>query len=452
MSLSDAIPQVLGRRIAISPTGYHVIPWTAKQGSDGSLPGQLISVWQNEEDFTVESIDWPNAFVQPETVFVAGRLVIADVVGGIGPVQVREYDRQNQKVFDWQYGDTHSRVGCSCRTPNGGALFINFATWDVNAPEYGFDLAYRVPVPPPALDMPSTSGWTYKRIMLHNLDPGTVTSPMDCVCVGNTVYVFHGFDGSGRWDLLKIKLDDLSYEHVVAFIGRGSGDVAPCLEIPYITAMLDKIGNRILLAYQNVHQTPTNCPGGSQLMAYPTSIVAVSLPNLVASLLFTLPWDCFHSQSGFPVPVWARPDGYYFPSIKRTNCDTSLALYRFDGTIHRLVADIPNGTPRAFSPDGWFIYQDPSEALPYITTLFPMAPVLSVTPHLVSAKIAKAFNINSPGIMEVAWDNFQEGDILESSTDLKTWQTVVIGQRPPVDVNMTTDQQNFRIRRVVSGS
>lgn len=441
MSLSANIPQTLGRRIAVSPTGGHAIPWWAKQNPDGSLPGAQISRWTNVDDLRIDSLDWPESFTEPECAFVGGRIIVTDRVGGHGPVLVREYDAETlQRLFDWQYGDYKTVAGCSCQTSEGGSFFANFVTWDLPAqPQYAFDLAYRANLPPsPELVSP----WAYVRVEFPNTDQGAITSPMSCVEWGGVVYLFHGFDGSGRFDLLKVKLTDLSTKHIVGFLSRGSGDVAPCLEIPYITATLDKANSRILLAYQNVHQTPTNCPGGAQPMAYPTSVVAVALPSLETSLVIALPWDTFHMQGADPVPCYNRADGLYFPSIKRTNCDTALGFYRLEGSaIYLLGTEISAGRMHSFSPDGWVIYEDPASAPPYITAKMPFnpIPVMTIDRWEVAGVLTRS--------VRVSWTNSLISDILEETPSLEkpVWSAVYRGMSPAII--QVDGESYFRVRR-----
>ncbi|MES2366995.1 MAG: hypothetical protein V4563_14060 [Pseudomonadota bacterium] len=438
MSAEDT-PIVAGRRIAVSPTGSHALPWTPRQRPDGIIPPNQISLWTTAEDFTVQDLDWPTPFSQPETVFVGDRLLISDVPGSVGPVQVREYDATTLALITQsQFGDGNSRIGCSCPVDGGGAVFINFVTFGLNSPTYCFDLAYRQDLPP---GLPNAPIWVTKRLTFPNSDLGTYISPMDCVEVGGIVYLFHGFDGSGRWDLLMVDLAKMVagepefYLHV-PFLGRSSGALSPCVEIPFITASLDKAGNRILLAYQGVDQVDTKCPGGAGQLAYPTLLVAMDLGTRVPTLLKHLPWDCFHDLAYSPVPMWARPDGIYFPSIKRTNCDTSLALYRLElsGAITQLFDAAPGAIVRSCSSDGWTAIQ-PADGGPWSVERIKAVPKLAV----------RDLGDNT---VRVSWDYNLPTDILEASPILPATQWTTQASGPgPVVVPKNEQQQFFRLKR-----
>ncbi len=181
-------------------------------------------------------------------------------------------------------------------------------------------------------------------------------------------------------------------------------------------------------------QTQTGCPGGAEQLAYPTLLVAMDLATRAFSLLAKLPWDCFHMLAYSPVPTWARPDGIYFPSIKRTNCDTSLALYRLElsGAITQLFDAVPGAIVRSCSSDGWTAIQ-PADGGSWSVERIKAVPKLAV----------RDLGDNT---VRVSWDYDSPTDWLQSSIDLKTWTDLNQGVSPVVRPK-NEQQQFYRIKR-----
>lgn len=420
---------VVGGRVATRSDGLHAAVWVPNQ-----FGGPTISLWHNSTDLTNILVDAPN-WVHPQPVFVGDRVVISDVPeGGIGPVTCFEYSLEGKLLDTRTFGDNNSRMGCGCSV-KGGAVFVNFVTLGFNTPTFGMDVCYRKPPQPPAApDAAAPDLWQYKRFWFNNPAPGAVIALMSSDEMNGMAHVGYMFDGAGVVGLLVISVTNgiqVALQND-SFIGRDS-PVAPSIEIPEICVVKD--GKGLVFAYQAAESTfHFECVSGSPTITGPTLFARVS-PDLSVSKICQLPWDDFHNHA--VVAPWPRPDAMYCYAGEVQNCIRSWWQARTVGTNTTRQA-AAQGELRSFSSDGWVFTPDS-------LTLTPMLPKISIVPEIVPPRLAKL--IGMVGIATISWDNFQVGDTLESSTDLKVWQTVAINQRPPIDVPMNTDRLFFRVKR-----
>lgn len=437
LSCFQAQCAVVGDRIALRSDGLHAAVWCPGQGAS------QVALWHDSTDLVnVELPDAP-AWVHPQIAFVGNNVVISDVpAGGVGPVTSWEYVLNGTNVIGLpevtEFGDINSRMGCSCSLRNGGALFINFVTLGLNTPAYGFDISYRLPPrpPPPPGESSSGTNWLYKRFWFNNPAPGAVIALMSCDEMSGMVHVAYTFDGSGVIGLLVISVTNgiqVALQND-SFIGRDSS-VAPSVEIPEICVVKD--GKGLVFAYQAAESTfHYDCVAGSPIITGPTLFARVG-QDLSVSKWCQLPWEDYHSHA--VVAPWPRSDAMYSYAGKLQDCIRSWWRSRVTATGID-VSQATQGELRAFSSDGWTFTPETG------VELTAMRPAVSIVTELLPRKLRGLVG-GVLGVATVSWDNFQTGDVLEGSTDLKTWQTVSIGQKPPVDVAMSTDRMFFRVKR-----
>lgn len=320
-------------------------------------------------------------------------------------VKVAEFDSNGAVLSTHAFGDSKTRDCAYTALANGGlAGAFNVDPRPQN--KLVFDVFCRMPGKP----------WFSQRLEF----PPNTPSPLGfCMAAvegsDGLICIFFMNDSSGSVGLMRLRPVNGALQLVdcdANFIPRGLGDLSCSGELPNIYAAAD--GDSILLGYQSAPDQFTKCP--YRLIASRNSVVRVR-PDKSKTLLATTPWWTPHI--GFArVYLFPRPAGIYY-AAEFQNIDTDCGLgwnvgLLKDG-VFQTTQQLPEGRIAAVSRDGMLLfYTQPSNSSEIIKLRF--RPEVKIT--------------RSQSEVIIDWDHAGPTDVLERSTDLKTWSVVPYTQRP----------------------
>lgn len=349
--------------------------------------------------------------------------------------QICEYDpRTGAKLFQTAFGDLTTRGSTAVQLGVGNAIAGVACNDPSPMNEVQLEAFYRPPrlllsLPGQPLLEPR---WWFQRFTFPTTF-GTSALRMELSSVLETakrfaVYITRdsaGTIGRAQFEIEGPGLKLLGFNE--RFIDTNLGDVSPSGEYLLITAVQD--GNRTLLAYQNQPHATVQSPTGTKI----TSRWAITevLEDGSFHLLGVTPWWSLHSGE-YPRPIiMPRPDGIYFALHYVDDAySQGWKVGVFKDRNFQVMSELPNGRIRSYSADGWLLKEDRATREVDLIRLRP-------PPELTLSMMS--------GFAFVRWDKAAPTDVLEASSDLKTWTPIATGL-PPVKVPGDKPAQFFRVQ------
>lgn len=406
----------------------------AKWGSDGALSFVILQPL---------ALGDPPGF-NPDAGFqgrVGNRFIMGGVRSNSDSIKIGEWDcNTGALLYEAQVGDAKSEYISAVSLPNNGGIAGVAAANSSPDNLILLDAFYRGPLMPPVPggSEPPTAWW-WNRFTFPSNTGSMLPYHTTAVWWKGFLWFFYTRDSAGQVGLAKLHVEGnelvLDY-HDAGFINNGQ-EAACSGEYPYITAIVDPYGDRIVLGYHSNQMYPNSanpvqnsCDGGPWAVKWALTEVGAHLSH---RLLGLADWWVNRNTQTRPV-MFARPDGIYFAlaytNIK-TDCAAGWNVGRFQDKRFSLDEEtLPNGSMLALG-DEWFIfYNRPANK----TELRRMGSFLTI--KQVGATV------------QLYWDPVRPGDVLEESVDGREWRAIGGTYSPPVTLPHRLDVVShfFRLR------
>lgn len=414
----------------------HFVPVTTRVGND-SIP--YIMTWDTLAN--VEFISLPDRnlsggnddLAEPVCEWVTdSRIMIASRNSSGGPIRVTEYELSGSNLTltnDFTFGDVRTIIGASCALDDGSAAF---AFHSKDPPDTPDDFIVHL-----------TVGWRTNGVWQTNsFDlPAGVASHFPAFLsmnqgVDGGLYVFFHMDSWGSLGMAKFTNNASGIGLVTQsnIVDGLSSSISG--EHPRVSSIRD--GNRIVLIHQLGGSVfHPECPD----TIHPTSqtIVMVAVyTNLTFEKIGELPWESLHINNPI-LACWPRPNGFYFFADRFSDCAVSWRAGLLDNSTNITVfQEFIEGDVLSRSDDGYIIFQPEPPATNTTLIKVGFAPIMTIDKMpLVDGRTSD---------VRIDWDEAVDGDIVEASSDLKSWKQLATSGKPVIVANADSEQF-FRVRR-----
>gem|GEM_PF-4671168 len=423
----------LGAVLALPPPYQAATWWGNTIATDGDRHCLTYATWTGVYAYIWDRQSAGKAYLLPgwaqlscpAIVLTGDVLVLADMATAAGGVKVSTFRLTSTNAIlegTLSLGDADNRCPSACLTPAGGVLVVSYR----HDSSYNLLSVYRTPAG--VWQQPNYNVFVAPPIGISSIATTAINGP------DGKVWIVLNRDSSHVIDLARYT-EGAFFDFHQALINADTingtnvmGEMAPNGEFPDVTVA--RSGTNILLAYQNYRQEwPCEFLASYEVV---TAIGSDLKPALVAKNDHLInevfnPSPIFTTSSGFDLLSWElNPDCTGGPWLHRRFSDGAWSLR--EEPVY--AAQRPNDI--AWSRDGWAFWRW-ADNIPRLT-LFPLTEtrtVLTLT--------------RQQGNVIVSWTNQKEGDVLQSSEDLKVW--VNVGTANPSVVPMVKARQFFRVRR-----